>query len=56
VERREPLRWTSEQARAGLIRASVEPLTEIEGEDSRWAYFRDPEGNGFEITQRTSPG
>ena len=39
-------------ARAPLLRAGVEPLTEIEGEESTWAYFRDPEGNVFEITQR----
>ncbi len=41
-----------EDARGRLIEAGVEPLTEIEGEESRWAYFRDPEGNVFEITQR----
>jgi predicted enzyme related to lactoylglutathione lyase len=39
-------------ARAQLLRAGVEPLTEIEGTESTWAYFRDPEGNVFEITQR----
>jgi predicted enzyme related to lactoylglutathione lyase len=40
-------------AREELIRRGVEPITEIvEGDDSSWAYFRDPEGNVFEITQR----
>jgi predicted enzyme related to lactoylglutathione lyase len=43
-----------EEARAELLRSGIEPLTEIEGEESRWAYFRDPEGNVFEITQRAS--
>jgi predicted enzyme related to lactoylglutathione lyase len=41
------------KARAHLLRAGVEPLTEIEGGESTWAYFRDPEGNVFEITQRS---
>lgn len=42
-----------ERARAELIRRGVEPITDIiEGEGSSWAYFRDPEGNVFEITQR----
>lgn len=41
-------------ARAHLLRAGVEPLTEIEGGESTWAYFRDPEGNVFEITQRSA--
>ena len=47
-----------EGARAALIAAGVEPLTEIEGDDdtdNRWAYFRDPEGNVFEITQWLRP-
>lgn len=42
-------------ARDSLIASGVEPLTEIEGgTDSYeyWAYFRDPEGNVFEITQK----
>jgi predicted enzyme related to lactoylglutathione lyase len=40
-------------ARQELIRRGVQPITEItEGEDSSWAYFRDPEGNVFEITER----
>jgi catechol 2,3-dioxygenase-like lactoylglutathione lyase family enzyme len=37
-----------------LLQAGVEPLTGIEGEESTWAYFRDPEGNVFEITQRSA--
>lgn len=42
-----------EQAREELIRRGAEPISEIiEGEESSWAYFRDPEGNVFEITQR----
>jgi predicted enzyme related to lactoylglutathione lyase len=41
-----------EEARAELLQAGVEQITEIEGEESRWAYFRDPEGNVFEVTQR----
>jgi predicted enzyme related to lactoylglutathione lyase len=41
------------EARAHLLRVGVEPLTEIEGGESKWAYFRDPEGNVFEITQRS---
>ena len=41
-------------AREELIRRGVEPLTEIEGgpeSANLWAYFRDHEGNVFEITQ-----
>jgi catechol 2,3-dioxygenase-like lactoylglutathione lyase family enzyme len=41
-------------ARAELLGAGVEPLTGIEGHESMWAYFRDPEGNVFEITQRAA--
>lgn len=42
-----------ERAWKELIRRGVEPVTEIiRGSDSSWAYFRDPEGNVFEITQR----
>jgi catechol 2,3-dioxygenase-like lactoylglutathione lyase family enzyme len=45
-----------ESARAELIRRGVEPLTEIEPTEPRdtansWCYFRDPEGNVFEITE-----
>jgi catechol 2,3-dioxygenase-like lactoylglutathione lyase family enzyme len=42
-----------EAVRDELIRRGVEPVTNIvRGEDFSWAYFRDPEGNVFEITQR----
>jgi catechol 2,3-dioxygenase-like lactoylglutathione lyase family enzyme len=45
-----------EAIRAELIEHGVQQITEIEpdpGSDTanRWAYFRDPEGNVFEITQ-----
>lgn len=43
------------QAREQLIHRGVEPISEIEGEEAGssnlWCYFRDPEGNVFEITQ-----
>ena len=45
---------TGETARA-LRARGVEPVTEVKtGSDasSQWAYFRDGEGNVFEITQR----
>jgi hypothetical protein len=42
-------------ARADLIKRGVTPLSAIEGEESGspnvWCYFRDPEGNVFEITE-----
>jgi len=41
------------EARDELLAAGVERLGEVEGEESFWAYFRDPEGNVFEITQRS---
>lgn len=44
-----------ERAREALLAAGVEPVSGIEGASddvSRWAYFRDPEGNVFEITER----
>jgi len=43
-----------EATRAGLISRGAEPLTEIQGgpkAGARWCYFRDPEGNTFQITQ-----
>ena len=43
------------EAREDLIRRGVEPISDVEGGEqagSYWAYFRDPEGNVFEITQR----
>lgn len=40
-----------DRARDMLLRQGVEPVTEIiRGAHSSWAYFRDPEGNLFEIT------
>jgi catechol 2,3-dioxygenase-like lactoylglutathione lyase family enzyme len=41
-------------ARDELLSRGVTPITDvIEGsEGASWAYFRDPEGNVFEITQR----
>ena len=42
-------------ARDRLIEEGVEVVSDIEGGEgagSLWAYFRDPEGNVFEITQR----
>ncbi|MFL5736333.1 MAG: VOC family protein [Actinomycetota bacterium] len=41
-------------ARAELVSRGAEPLTEIQGglkAGARWCYFRDPEGNTFQITQ-----
>jgi catechol 2,3-dioxygenase-like lactoylglutathione lyase family enzyme len=39
-------------ARDELIERGAEPITEISAEaGSPWAYFRDPEGNVFEIKQ-----
>jgi hypothetical protein len=46
-------------ARAELIRRGAEPISEIDPEESGapnlWCYFRDPEGNVFEITQWLHP-
>jgi catechol 2,3-dioxygenase-like lactoylglutathione lyase family enzyme len=43
------------EAREELVRRGVKPISEIEGEESgsgnMWCYFRDAEGNVFEITQ-----
>jgi len=39
-------------ARQELIGRGAEPVTDIKGTNSCWAYFRDPEGNVFEITER----
>jgi catechol 2,3-dioxygenase-like lactoylglutathione lyase family enzyme len=44
-----------QRAREELVRRGVEPVGEIEGgpeAGSYWSYFRDLEGNVFEITQR----
>jgi catechol 2,3-dioxygenase-like lactoylglutathione lyase family enzyme len=42
-------------AREDLLARGVEPVTDIKGKLSYWAYFRDPEGNVFEITERHEP-
>lgn len=40
-------------AREWLLDRGVKPITDIvRGDETSWAYFRDPEGNVFEITQR----
>lgn len=41
-------------AREELVRRGAEPVTEVEGpaQGQYWAYFRDPEGNLFELVQR----
>jgi len=42
-----------ERAREELLRRGVEAISPIyESETTPWAYFRDPEGNVFEIKQR----
>jgi len=44
-----------ESARKELIARGIEPVTDIRGNGhpgGRWAYFRDPEGNIFEIKER----
>jgi len=40
--------------RTELLRRGVEPIGDIVDDEagSPWAYFRDPEGNVFEIKQR----
>ena len=42
------------QARRELVERGVEVISEIEGgppNSNSWCYFRDPEGNIFELTQ-----
>lgn len=39
-------------ARAELLSHGVQTVSDIKGSNSYWAYFRDPEGNVFEITER----
>lgn len=42
-------------ARAELLSRGVEPISEIDGgpeSGQYWCYFRDPEGNVFEIVER----
>lgn len=43
-----------ESARGQLVSAGVQQVTEIEGDAAggRWCYFRDAEGNIFEIKER----
>jgi predicted enzyme related to lactoylglutathione lyase len=46
-------------ARQRLIDRGATPITEIEMASdggSSWCYFRDPEGNVFEVTQRAASG
>jgi catechol 2,3-dioxygenase-like lactoylglutathione lyase family enzyme len=44
-----------QRVRAELIQRGVEAISEIiPDETSPWAYFRDPEGNVFEVKQRAS--
>jgi hypothetical protein len=38
-----------------LLARGAEPVTDVEGDLSYWAYFRDPEGSVFEITERHEP-
>nr|MBA2599557.1 VOC family protein [Actinomycetota bacterium] len=47
-----------EIAREELLRRGVKPVTGVEGpsEGQYWAYFRDVEGNLFELVQRVSQG
>ena len=43
-------------ARATLIERGVEPVSEIEGgPDQHWAYFKDGEGNLFELVEPPPP-
>lgn len=40
-------------ARTTLLERGVQPVSEIEGgADARWAYFKDAEGNLFELVER----
>jgi catechol 2,3-dioxygenase-like lactoylglutathione lyase family enzyme len=39
-------------AREELLSRGVQVVSDIKGSNSYWAYFRDPEGNVFEITER----
>ena len=43
------------EVRQRLIERGVEAVTDVEGSPEvggRWSYFRDPEGNVFEISER----
>jgi len=44
-----------EEARGQLIALGVQPVSDLEGspaDSGRWCYFRDPEGNVFELKER----
>ncbi len=44
-----------EASRAKLVERGVQIVSEIKGDaetDGRWCYFRDPEGNVFELKER----
>jgi predicted enzyme related to lactoylglutathione lyase len=46
-------------ARARIIARGAEAVTEIDGgpeSQGHWCYFRDPEGNIFELSQRLGQG
>jgi catechol 2,3-dioxygenase-like lactoylglutathione lyase family enzyme len=46
-------------ARDELVALGAQPITEIEGgteAQAYWCYFRDPEGNVFELSQRLGAG
>ena len=48
-----------EAARDELMARGAEPVSGLEGSaqaGGRWCYFRDPEGNVFELKERRSPG
>jgi hypothetical protein len=45
-----------ERAREELIRRGAKPITGIQGEETPWVYFTDPEGSVFEIKQRLRRG
>ena len=43
-----------EAARTHLLEVGADQISDIEGDSesrNRWCYFRDPEGNVFEVTQ-----
>lgn len=47
-----------EAARERLLAAGVEAISDLEGTrdgGGRWCYFRDPEGNVFELKERPGP-
>jgi len=60
AERRVQVGFEVEDIRAAveeLEARGAERISEIEeGTDSSWCYFRDPEGNAFEVTQRSADG